>query len=125
QALRKRFEQALPSARLHNNYGCTELNDISYCSPGDQDHSGAVVPAARPIANVGLHVLDEDMQPLPPGVAGSLFVEGASVGPGYWDQPELNLDRFVPNPFGPADSRLMHTGDRVRWLAGGRLEYLG
>ena len=125
QALRRRFEQALPSARLHNNYGCTELNDISYCSPGDQDHSGAMVPAGRPIANVRLHVLDEDMQPLPPGVAGSLFVEGASVGPGYWDQPELNLDRFVPNPFGPADSRLMHTGDRVRWLAGGRLEYLG
>jgi non-ribosomal peptide synthetase component F len=74
QSLRRRFEALLPEARLYNNYGCTELNDVTYCAPGEQDAS-AFVPMGRPIANTRLHVLDEEMNPVPHGVPGELFVE--------------------------------------------------
>jgi amino acid adenylation domain-containing protein len=125
QSLRRRFERAVPNARLCNIYGMTELNDVTYSEHGDQAHSGAMVPMGRPIANTRLHVLDANLQPAPVGVEGTLYVEGVGVGRGYWNQPEQTALRFVANPFGAAGSRLLCTGDMARWLADGRLEYLG
>jgi amino acid adenylation domain-containing protein len=126
QRLRERFESLLPGVRLYNNYGCTELNDVSYCVPGEQGSAGAMVPMGRPIANVRLHVLDEQQRVLPVGVAGELYVEGAAVGRrGYWNQPEWNRDRFVANPLEAGGPLLFRTGDQVRRLGDGRLEYLG
>ena len=123
--LRLKFEQVLPGVRLYNNYGCTEMNDITYCLPGEQNSAGGLVPIGRPIRNIRVHVLDEQLRVLPIGVAGELYVEGAAVGRGYWNQPELSAKRFLANPFRSADRPLFRTGDRVRRLADGRLEFVG
>jgi amino acid adenylation domain-containing protein len=125
QSLRQRFEQLLPDARLYNNYGCTELNDISYCLPGQQDTESGSVPMGRPISNLKLHVLDEQQHLVRVGVTGELYVEGEAVGGGYWNQPALTAERFVPNPFAASGSRLFRTGDVVRRRADGQLQYVG
>ncbi len=79
-----------------------------------------------PLRNVKTYVLDRAMRLQPPGVPGELFVGGAGLARGYWARPDLTADRFVPHPFGdrPGD-RLYRTGDRVRHLPDGTLQYLG
>ncbi|MFL9875106.1 non-ribosomal peptide synthetase [Paraburkholderia megapolitana] len=120
--IRQRFAELLPHAKLHNNYGCSELNDISYCEGAGLDGREAVVSAGRPIANCRVHVLDDALQPVPVGTAGALFIEGASVGPGYWNRPDLTAERFVQHPSG---GRLLRTGDIGQWLPDGQLLHLG
>ncbi|WP_186032300.1 non-ribosomal peptide synthetase, partial [Burkholderia gladioli] len=125
QKLRAEVEAALPQVALYNNYGCTELNDIAYCSPGDQDSDSGWVPSGRPIDGLRLHVLDAQGQPVHDGSVGELHVEGEAVGPGYWHRPELSAERFVPNPFGSPGSRLFRTGDSACRLDDGRIEIRG
>jgi amino acid adenylation domain-containing protein len=126
QSLRERFEQLLPQARLYNDYGCTELHVITYSMPGEQDNENGFVPLGRPISNQRLHVLDEQQRPVAVGVAGELYVEGDAVGGhGYWNQPALTAERFVPNPFGASGTRLFRTGDLVRRRRDGQMQYVG
>jgi amino acid adenylation domain-containing protein len=118
-------ENLLPRvASLCNMYGPTEttvwsvLHHVdSVCGP---------VPIGRPIANTQCYVLDDTMQPVPPGVPGELYIGGAGVARGYWKRGDLTAERFVPDPFsGRPGSRLYRTGDRVRYLNNGLLEFLG
>ncbi|HEV2150123.1 MAG TPA: amino acid adenylation domain-containing protein, partial [Longimicrobiaceae bacterium] len=86
----------------------------------------ANLPVGRPLPNVELYVLDAAREPVPPGVAGELYVGGAGVGRGYRGRPELTAERYVPHPHTrEAGGRLYRTGDRVRWLEDGELEFLG
>jgi len=75
------------------------------------------------VANTQVYVLDAQLQPAPIGVPGELYIGGAQVGRGYLHRPELTAERFIPNPFGPG--RLYKTGDQVRYLPDGNIEFLG
>jgi amino acid adenylation domain-containing protein len=124
-ALQQRFFAQL-NAELHNLYGPTEAAiDVTFhaCSPQQVD---GPVPIGRAIDNVYLYVLDGRLEPVPIGVPGELFIGGVAVGRGYLHQPELTAERFGTDPFHPAEAgRIYRTGDRVRWLSDGSLEYLG
>ncbi|GGL99299.1 non-ribosomal peptide synthetase [Micromonospora yangpuensis] len=114
----------LPGAAVFNLYGPTEAAvDVSWhrCRPED----GPRVPIGRPIAGVRLHVVDGHGQPVPVGVPGELLIAGVAVARGYWNRPAATAERFVPDVFGPPGARAYRTGDRVRWLPDGTLDYLG
>ncbi|HEV7401552.1 MAG TPA: amino acid adenylation domain-containing protein, partial [Chthoniobacteraceae bacterium] len=122
--LREAFFGVFP-CHLINLYGpteCTIDSTFHVCAAGDEK---AATPIGRPIANVQHYVLDGELRPAPLGVPGELHIGGACVGRGYLHRPELTEERFIPNPFRTGDGRLYRTGDRVRYLADGRLEFLG
>ncbi|WP_282082922.1 non-ribosomal peptide synthetase [Streptomyces tendae] len=112
--------------RLHNLYGPTETHAAtSYTLEGDAGQWPATVPIGHPLWNVRCRVLDALMRPVPVGVPGELWVGGAGVARGYVGRPGLTAERFVPDPSGPAGSRMYRTGDVVRWGSGGVLEFVG
>ncbi|HKG94775.1 MAG TPA: amino acid adenylation domain-containing protein [Gemmatimonadaceae bacterium] len=88
---------------------------------------GSVVPIGKPIANTDLYVVDRQMNPVPAGIPGELFIGGAGVVRGYLNRPELTAERFVANPFrGDAgEARLYRTGDLVKYAVDGTVEFLG
>jgi amino acid adenylation domain-containing protein len=129
---------AFPGAEIRVLYGPTEGTVLasSWRAPGPPEgwmarervmNPGAEqVLIGRPIANTQAYVLDAELQPVPIGVAGELYLAGAGLARGYHGQPEMTAERFVPNPFSAHPGRRMYrTGDRVRWRADGNLEYLG
>jgi NAD(P)-dependent dehydrogenase (short-subunit alcohol dehydrogenase family) len=115
-----------PSARLLNNYGCTELNDICYYDTSSFDGERDFVPIGAPIANTKVYVLDRHRRLVPDGVPGELHVASAGMPEGYHGLDTLTAERFSPNPFGtePSD-RLYNTGDVVRQLPDGTLDFIG
>jgi len=122
-ALRDRFH-ATVKAELHNLYGPTEAAvDVSFW-PASQDDTSAPVPIGHPVWNTRLYVLDAAMQPLPPGVAGDLYLGGVQLARGYLGRDDLTAERFLPDPF-VAGGRLYRTGDVARWREDGAVEYLG
>ena len=120
----------LPTTKLFNEYGPTEATVWSsvHCFKGAEDQSGCI---GRPIPNTEIYILDANLQPLPIGVAGELYVGGAGVARGYLNRPGLTAERFIPDPFsidtigGGTGARIYRTGDSCRWLPDGNIEYLG
>ncbi len=120
------FRILLPHARLINNYGCTELNDICYYDTADFESSEGFVPVGRPIQKTRLYILDRDKRLVPEGVAGELHVATVGIPEGYHNLPELNAVQFVPNTFEDSiGDRLFNTGDVVKRLPDGNIEYIG
>lgn len=118
-----RFFKRLPEARLHNLYGPTEASiDVSSWKCSMADVERGTVPIGRPIANTQIWVLDERGYPCPPLVRGELYLGGICLAKGYWNRPELTVERFVPNPFGAGS--LYKTGDWGRYGLDGAIEYL-
>jgi amino acid adenylation domain-containing protein len=123
--LAARFAERLP-VPLHNLYGPTEATiDVSFHTCWPADHVDGSVPIGRPIAKTQLHVLAENLDPMPKERPGHLHVGGMPVGRGYLQRPVETAEAFVPDPFGPPGSRLYRTGDLARWNSDGNLEFLG
>lgn len=122
----RRLRKAHPGTRLINTYGPTETTVTASVYEVVDVAPGRSVPIGRPLANTELHVLDADLRPVAGGEAGELCAGGDGVARGYLGLPDLTAERFVPDPFAAVpDGRLYLTGDRVRMLPTGELEFLG
>lgn len=109
-----------------NLYGPTEATIWTTVERVDAATADAPPPIGRPIANTRVYVLDEQMQPVPVGVPGELYIGGVGVARGYLHRPALTAASFVPDPFDvQPGARLYRSGDRVRFLPDGRLAFLG
>ena len=123
------YEVLPPAARVHNLYGPTECAIEVTHWEAPRDRAIATVPIGRAVANTRCYVLDASLEPVPVGVPGELYLAGRQVGVGYLKRAELTAERFVSDPYAdparePA-ARMYRTGDRVRWLPDGTIEYLG
>ncbi|MCU1775583.1 non-ribosomal peptide synthase/polyketide synthase [Pseudomonas sp. 14P_5.3_Bac1] len=113
----------LPAAGLFNLYGPTEAAiDVTHWTCIDEGADS--VPIGRPIANLATYVLDAQLNPVPAGVSGELYLGGTGLARSYHRRPALTAERFVPSPFVNGE-RLYRTGDRVRQRTDGVIEYLG
>ncbi|MBW8873671.1 MAG: amino acid adenylation domain-containing protein [Acidobacteria bacterium] len=112
---------------LHNLYGPTEAAvDVTFWECARQAGAGQVVPIGRPVANTEIYLLDAPLRPVPLGVPGELYIGGVQVGRGYLGRPELTAERFLPDPFAERPgARLYRSGDLVRHLPDGSLDFLG
>jgi amino acid adenylation domain-containing protein len=114
--------------RLINSFGLTEATiDSSYFEAADVSlPSDALVPIGRPFANTTLYILDAQLQPVPRGITGELYVGGDGLARGYRHRPDLTANRFIPHPFSTkGGDRLYKTGDLARYLPNGQIELLG
>jgi amino acid adenylation domain-containing protein/non-ribosomal peptide synthase protein (TIGR01720 family) len=108
-----------------NNYGPTE-NTVVATSEALPAGLPGLPPIGKPIANNRVYVLDAQMQPVPAGTAGELYIGGGSLARGYLNRPQLTAEKFLPDPFsGEPGARLYRTGDLVRWNPESELEYVG
>ncbi|MGV9450285.1 amino acid adenylation domain-containing protein [Streptomyces sp. NPDC003635] len=119
--------RGLERVALVNLYGITETTVHTTCHRlAEEDLApGAGSVVGRPLDDLRVHLLDRHGRLVPVGVPGEIHVGGPGVARGYLHRPELTAERFVPDPFGPAGSRLYRSGDLARRLPDGRLEFLG
>jgi acyl carrier protein len=121
----ERHFQSLPNSVLYNEYGPTEATVWCTVFRFEKGESRTVVPIGRPIANTQVYILDTHLQPVPIGVAGELYIGGEGLAREYLHRPELTAERFIPHPFSKEPgARLYKTGDRVRYLVDGNIEFL-
>lgn len=110
-------------AELWNMYGPTET---TVWSTVQRVRKNEPITIGRPIANTQLYILDTQLQPVPIGVAGELYIGGEGLAHGYLYRPELTREKFLPHPFQPGSSaRVYKTGDRARYLPDGSVQFLG
>lgn len=115
---------AKPGCMLHNHYGPTESHVVTaYTLPPNIAEWPQLPPIGRPIDNVQIYLLDEQMQVVASGETGELYIGGICLAREYYGHPELTKERFAPNPFGPG--HLYKTGDLAHYLPNGEIEYLG
>ncbi|BDA68765.1 hypothetical protein CAL7716_029310 [Calothrix sp. PCC 7716] len=119
------FRQLMPFAKLINLYGSSEVSaNATYYDTSLLPNQAHCIPIGRPIDNTQIYVLNRDLQLTPIGVIGELYVGGDGLAKGYLHRPDLTQKRFIDNSFMPG-SKLYKTGDLVRYLQNGNLEYLG
>ncbi|MGF6356299.1 iturin family lipopeptide synthetase A [Paenibacillus sp. 4624] len=107
---------------VYNNYGPTENTVVTTCFTVERWQAN--IPIGRPICNVDIHILDNNLQQLPIGVPGEICISGKGLANGYWNNPDLTNAKFVMHPL-DRNIRLYRTGDMGRLLPDGQIEYLG
>jgi amino acid adenylation domain-containing protein len=120
--LSKSHFKKLPWARLYNEYGPTEAS--VWCIAHEITSSDRTIPIGKPISNTSTYVLDDQLNPIPLGVSGELYIGGMGITKGYLNRPELTQERFVENPF-EKGSFIYKTGDLAKFRTDGVLEFLG
>ncbi|MCO1334528.1 amino acid adenylation domain-containing protein [Microbulbifer sp. OS29] len=130
EALSKELASAYANyfnAPLHNLYGPTEAAvDVTHCAanPNIALSEGTGVPIGKPVWNTQLRILDQFLRPVGIGVPGELYLSGKQLAIGYLNRHSLTAERFVADPYAVGE-RMYRTGDVVRWLADGNVEYIG
>lgn len=126
-----KFKQSYKNTSLIHVYGPTEnIVYSTYCNLNVYD-TNKVAPIGTSLNDKKLYVLDSSLNPVPVGAIGELYIGGAGVARGYLNRQDLTSERFIPNPFSTEGdkekkyTRLYKTGDLVRWLADGNIEYIG
>ena len=120
----RRVLTGAPPKRLLHVYGPTETTTFAtWYEVTDVAKDARTVPIGHPVGNTTTYVLDARMEPVPIGVAGELYIGGNGLAREYLNRPELTAEKFVGNPF--AEGRLYRTGDVVRYLSDGSIEFLG
>jgi len=124
----RRALEYLPETQIINGYGPTENTTFTCCYsiPRPLPENLQSIPIGRPISNTQVYILDGNLNPVPIGVPGELYIGGDGLARGYHQREELTAQKFIPKSFGsdPA-ARLYRTGDRVRYLQEGEIEFLG
>ena len=118
--------EACPGTVVRATYGATEMSSFITNSPMRAPYAmGLTVPVGRGMDNTRLHVLDEQLRPLPTGEVGDLYVAGERLARGYYRRPGVTAERFVADPFAGAGQRMYRTGDQVRMRQDGLIEFVG
>ena len=124
--LAKSFREQLPSTKLINLYGSSEVAADVTCYEVEDTDELTTIPIGRPIANTEVYIVDSDFQPVPVGVPGEICIGGDGLARGYLNRAELTAEKFGPNPFSDEHgARLFRTGDIGRYLHDGSVEYRG
>ncbi|MFY7569205.1 AMP-binding protein [Streptomyces sp. WI04-05B] len=121
----RRWLARFPGVAVVNAYGPTECSDDVTHAVIAEAGGRVSSPIGRAVRNTRLYVLDDGLRAVPVGVAGDLYVAGVGVGRGYLGDPGRTSGVFVADPCGEPGTRMYCTGDRVRWLSDGQLEFLG
>lgn len=112
---------------LHNQYGPSECHVVAaFTCAASLDDLSVFPPIGKPISNTKIYLLGKELNPVPIGVAGELYICGAGMSRGYLGRPEVTAEKFIPNPFSDKPgARLYRTGDLARYCSDGNLEFLG
>ncbi|MEH6413517.1 non-ribosomal peptide synthase/polyketide synthase [Pseudomonas sp. CGJS7] len=125
----RRLQARYPALRIVNGYGPTETTTFALtCAVPALAAQTANVPIGAPLDNMRVYVLDGALRPVPPGVPGELYIAGAGLARGYLGRPSFTAERFVANPYAPAQhrgERMYRSGDLVRWREDGQIEFIG
>ena len=122
----ERALRELKSCQTIACYGPTENTTFtSYYPMTNVSQVGEKVSIGRPISNTKVHLLDANLQPVPIGVTGELYIGGDGLARGYFNQPSLTAEKFIPDPFTESGGRLYRSGDLARYLSDGTVEFLG
>lgn len=121
------WQQAVGTrVQLINTYGPTEATISALWADLSELDPNVAIPIGRPLPNVQVYILDSNLQPVPIGVPGELYIGGVGLARGYLHRPDLTAAKFIPHPFSQAATeRLYKTGDLVRYRADGNIDFLG
>ena len=124
----KKAQKLLPDTRLVNGYGPTENTTFTCCYriPNPLSEDLTSIPIGKAIANTEVYILDSNLQPVPDGEVGELYIGGDGLAQGYLNRPDLTAERFIAHPFSEdPTAKLYKTGDAVRCLPDGNIEFIG